>query len=145
MAAGAFRRLVGEQGLAHLIGIDSAGTGDYHIGDPPDARAQAEAAKRGVDISAWRARQVCARDFHDFDYVLAMDRSNHAALDRLRPRGALARLELILDYAPAIDLDEVPDPYFGGAHVFALVFDMIEAAVAGLLDEIRKTHDLPLP
>ena len=69
MADGVFRRLVDEQGLAHLIGIDSAGTGDYHIGDPPDARAQAEAAKRGVDIRGLRARQVCARDFHDFDYV----------------------------------------------------------------------------
>ena len=144
MADGVFRHLVDERGLAHLIGIESAGTGDYHIGDPPDARAQAEAAKRGVDINALRARQVRARDFHDFDYVLAMDRSNHAALDRLRPRGAPARLELFLDYAPAVDLDEVPDPYFGGAQGFAHVFDMIEAAAAGLLKSIRRTHELPL-
>ena len=73
-----------------------------------------------------------------------MDRSNHAALDRLRPRGAPAKLELFLDYAPAIGLDEVPDPYFGGVQGFAHVFDMIEAAAAGLLDGIRRTHDLPL-
>lgn len=142
LADGAFRRLVDERGLGHLIEVDSAGTGDYHIGAPPDARAQAEALKRGIDIGALRARQVHVDDFHDFDYVLAMDRSNHAALDRLRSDDAPARLELFLRYAPETGLDEVPDPYFGGAQGFARVFDMIEAAAAGLLDDIQKTYDL---
>ena len=137
-AHGIFRRLVEQEGLADHILIDSAGTHAYHIGKPPDERAQATALKRGFDLSDLRARQAAARDFEEYDYVLAMDRENHEILASLCPAGYEERLSLFLAYAPDLGIEEVPDPYWGGEQGFEQVFDMLEAASLGLLEEIRS-------
>lgn len=139
-AEGVFRAHVARAGLAHAIATDSAGTHDYHIGDPPDRRARAAAQRRGVDISDLRGRQVAREDFERFDYVLAMDRSNLRNLARLCPKGAESRLKLLLEFAPDAGLDEVPDPYYGGPDGFERVLDLAEAAAEGLLVHIRDVH-----
>jgi protein-tyrosine phosphatase len=109
-------------GLAHRISVDSAGTGNWHIGSPPDARSQRHAAKRGYDLSALRGRQVAEADFHRFDLILAMDEDNLADLQRLAPDGS-SRAEVRLFAAV-----EVPDPYVGGAAGFEQVLDLVESA-----------------
>jgi len=139
-AEGVFRTLVQRQGLAERIGIDSAGTHAYHIDEPPDPRAQEAALERGVDLSALRGRRAGPEDFSRFDYVLAMDRENHADLLAICPPGAEDRVRLFLDFAPELGEREVPDPYYGGVASFELVLDMIEAASAGLLAHIRQNH-----
>jgi protein-tyrosine phosphatase len=109
-------------GLAHRISVDSAGTGNWHIGSPPDARSQRHAVKRGYDLSALRGRQVAEADFHRFDLILAMDEDNLADLQRLAPESASrAELRLFADV-------KVPDPYTGGPAGFEQVLDLVEAA-----------------
>ena len=139
-AEGVFRHLVENEGLADAVHVDSAGTGAWHIGDAPDARAQAAARGRGVDLSRQRARQVAAGDFQRFDYVIAMDRSNLASLQTLARPETRDRIRLFLDFAPELGQREVPDPYYGGADGFDIVLDMVEAASRGLLDDIRRHH-----
>lgn len=136
MAEGVFRKLVADAGLADAIRIDSAGTGDWHVGERPDRRAIAEAAKHGIDITGLRARLVRPDDFETFDHVLAMDRDNLAALQRIVPRGG-ARPELFLRYAAAPNGTDVPDPYRVGG--FDAVFAMIEDGAAGLLHALRNS------
>jgi protein-tyrosine phosphatase len=109
-------------GLAQRVEVDSAGTGSWHLGEPPDARSQRHAARRGYDLSALRARRVAEDDFHRFDLILAMDEDNLADLRRLAPGGA-CRAELRL-FAPI----EVPDPYSGGPAGFERVLDLVETA-----------------
>jgi protein-tyrosine phosphatase len=120
-AEGVLRAKLHSAGLGRAVEVDSAGTGSWHVGSPPDARSQRHAARRGYDLSALRARQVSADDFHRFDLILAMDHDNLADLQRLAPDGAV-RAELRL-FADA----EVPDPYSGGAEGFERVLDMVEA------------------
>ena len=139
-AEGVFRALVEGQGLGDRIAVDSAGTGAWHVGEAPDPRAQEAARRRGVELSAMRARKATKEDFGTFDYVLAMDRDNLAALKKLCPPGQEHRLGLLLDYAPEARTRDVPDPYYGGGQGFEHVLDLIEAASAGLLAHIRKTH-----
>ncbi|MBI5660185.1 MAG: low molecular weight phosphotyrosine protein phosphatase [Nitrosomonadales bacterium] len=139
-AEAVFRARAGEAGLLQRIFVDSAGTHDYHIGDPPDMRAQVAASRRGYNMSALRGRQIGAADFGRFDYVLAMDRANLAILQRLRPRDAKSHLGLFLDFAQRHESREVPDPYYGGADGFERVLDMVEDAAEGLLAHIRKVH-----
>ena len=139
-AEGVFRRLVQEQNLAEYISTDSAGTHAYHIGKPPDSRAQAAAGRRGVDISMLRGRQAAAPDMAEFHYILAMDRENLAHLLTICPPGLEHKVKLFLEFAPHRPEKEVPDPYFGGPGGFDRVLDMIEEAAAGLLDDIRKNH-----
>ena len=139
-AEGVFRAIVEGHGLGPRIGIDSAGTGAYHTGEPADQRAQAAARRRGFDLSTIRARKATAGDFRRFDYVLAMDRENQAALSRICPPGEEHRLSLFLDYAPQLGRRDVPDPYYGGGNGFELVLDLIEAASEGLLADIREKH-----
>ena len=110
--------------------VDSAGTSDWHIGDPPYPPAIAAGAARGYDLAPLRARQVTAQDFHDFDLILAMDDRNHAELAALRPEGARAELRMMMEFAPDADLREVPDPYY--TRDFDGTLDLIEAAAAGL-------------
>lgn len=119
MAEGMIAARAREAGVA--LEVDSAGMGDWHAGDPPDPRAIAAASARGIDISRQRARRVRPEDFMAFDLILAMDRSNLAALERLRPVGATAVLR-IADQEGR----EVPDPYVGGAQDFETVLDMLE-------------------
>ena len=139
-AEAVFRARVEETGLAQHILIDSAGTHDYHVGDPPDMRAQRAALQRGYDMSALRGRQVELSDFTRFDYVLAMDRDNLAILQRLRPNNAAGHLGLFLEFAGRHSQREVPDPYYGGADGFERVLDMVEDAAEGLLQHIRKRY-----
>ncbi|MDQ3739645.1 MAG: low molecular weight phosphotyrosine protein phosphatase [Actinomycetota bacterium] len=133
------RALVRERGLEDRIEIDSAGTGGWHVGSRPDARAAAAARKRGVKLDG-SARQVEPADFERFDLLLAMDREN---LNELRARApdddAAAKVRLLREFDPASagapDLD-VPDPYYGGRDGFDVVYDQVEAACRGLLDEV---------
>jgi protein-tyrosine phosphatase len=136
-AEGVFRHVAGEAGLLDRIETDSAGIGDWHVGQPPDARAQAASKARGVDISGQRARQVTPADFARFDYILAMDEDNLAALEEMRPQASTARVSLFLDYAPEAGARAVPDPFFGGMEGFEHACDLIEAASRGLLGHIR--------
>lgn len=139
-AEAVFRTRVEEAGLAQQIMIDSVGTHDYHIGNPPDLRTQRAAKKRGYDMSGLRGRQVEVADFTRFDYVLAMDNANMAILYRLCPQPQRERLGLFLEYANAHKEREVPDPYHGGEDGFERVLDMVEDAAAGLLLHIQKQH-----
>jgi len=127
-AEGVLRHLAKQAGVE--VHVESAGTGDWHVGHPPDRRAQHHARGRGYDLSAQRARQVAPRDFEAFDLIVAMDRGHLAALQAQCPREHHAKLRLLV---PGRD---VPDPYYGGAEGFERVLDMVEAACAGLLREI---------
>ena len=137
-AEGVFRDLVEREGLSQVLKIDSAGTAAYHVGAPPDSRAQDEAKRRGIDISDLRGRQAHAADFQKFDYVLAMDSENHRNLEDICPLDLEDRLHMFLDFAPSVGLHDVPDPYYGGG--FDTVYDMIEVAAKGLLTDIRAKH-----
>ncbi|RLJ17862.1 phosphotyrosine protein phosphatase [bacterium endosymbiont of Escarpia laminata] len=139
-AQGVFRALVEKEGLAHLIATDSAGTIDFHIGGKPDRRAQQTALNRDVDLSDLRARQAVPEDFEQFDYILAMDRSNYEDLMMLCPPGLEEKLHLFLDFAPHLEVREVPDPYYGGPAGFEKVFDLVEAASIGLLSRIKERN-----
>ncbi|MEK7991324.1 MAG: low molecular weight protein-tyrosine-phosphatase [Thiotrichaceae bacterium] len=139
-AEGVFTHLVQQANLQEKIHIDSAGTHAYHIGEPPDLRSQQVARKRGIDMSQLRARRVAADDFEEFDYVLAMDRDNYSILKRACPKGQEHKLSMFLDFAPDLNVKEVPDPYYGGGNGFEHVLDLIEAASRGLLDDIRQQH-----
>ena len=137
-AEGVFASLVARAGLSEHILTDSAGTHGYHVGSPPDVRAQRSAARRGYDLSGIRSRRISHDDYRRFNYVLAMDRSNLQDLHDLSPPGERARIELLMDYAPEYPAREVPDPYYGGADGFEVVLDMVEAAGQGLLEAIRR-------
>jgi protein-tyrosine phosphatase len=139
-AHGVFRQLVREAGLEDRIKVDSAGTHAYHVGNPPDPRAQAAARRRGVELDDLRARQARPQDFLEYDYVLAMDQDNYQGLSAICPRGQERRIGLFLDYAPQLRVREVPDPYYGGPQGFERVFDLVEAAARGLLEDIRRRH-----
>lgn len=137
-AEGLARRAIAEAGLDGLIETDSAGTGDWHAGEPPDLRATAACAARGVDISDLRARQAAPEDFERFDRILAMDASNLANLRRLSPGdGTRADLAMMLDFGDAATR-EVPDPYYGGSDGFEHMLDLLETAVAALIEEERR-------
>ena len=129
-AEGVLRAMAAERGISLLI--DSAGTGDWHIGAPPYGPMQAVALARRYDLSGLRARQVTSEDFDRFDLVLAMDDENFADLERMRPEDAHAKLRRFADYLE--DADHVPDPYF--TRDFEACLDLIETAAANLLDRL---------
>jgi len=141
-AHGVFRKLVEDAGLVERIEIDSAGTHAYHEGEPPDRRAQQAALRRGIEMHDLRARRARSEDFEYFDYILAMDQDNYHSLSSICPegRGLERRLMLLMDFAPNMRMREVPDPYYGAAGGFETVYDMVEAAASGLLDDIRRRH-----
>lgn len=141
-AHGVFLKQVEEAGLADVLAVDSAGTHAYHVSEPPDRRAQAAALQRQVDLSGLRARKAKAKDFEEFDYVLAMDHSNYEHLQTICPPGLDHKLYLFMDFAPHLNIREVPDPYYGGPSGFDQVLDLVEAASAGLLAHIRQHHTL---
>ena len=134
-----FAHRVDALGLAERIRVDSAGTSDWHVGDHPDARSQQHALRRGYDLAPLRARQVTPGDFREFDFLLAMDRSNLEHLQRMRPQEFAGELGLFLPYGSSQAL-EVPDPYYEGARGFETVLDLIEDATEGLLDHLRRTR-----
>jgi protein-tyrosine phosphatase len=141
-AHGVFRDLVEKRGLLESVGIDSAGTHAYHVGEAPDRRAQATAIGRGLDLSDLRARQVNAEDFEHYDYVLAMDLDNLDILLASCPPEHRGKVRLFMDFAADWSEREVPDPYYGGSGGFERVFDMVEAAANGLLLEVLRVRGL---
>ena len=142
MAHGVLTKLLEDEMLHELIAVDSAGTHAYHVGEPPDSRAQLTAQRRGVDLSDLRARRVEVADFDEFDYVLAMDRQNLEVLVSMCPAEHVAKVRLFMDFAGDWHESEVPDPYYGGPAGFERVFDMVESAARGLVEEIRRERGL---
>lgn len=136
-AEAVFKKMVGEAGLEGAIESDSAGTHDYHIGEPPDGRATRAARKRGYDMTSFRGRQVGRGDFERFDYILAMDGDNLARLERLRPADYAGTLALFCDMDEAYEGRYVPDPYFGGEDGFEQVLDMVEDVSRSLIARIQ--------
>jgi len=142
-AEAVFRHLVRDAGLEAAIEIDSAGMGSWHTGDSPDPRSVEAAAQRGIPVEG-AARTVRVEDFVHFDYLIAMDRENRSDLLALAPDGdARERVALLRDFDPEAESGaEVPDPYYGGDEGFDLVLDICEAACRGLLDYVRKRHEI---
>jgi protein-tyrosine phosphatase len=142
-AEAVMRHLIKQEGLDGLILIDSAGLGDWHIGNPRDPRSQAVGRRRGIPLEGV-ARQFQPEDFARFDYVLAMDRQNRDGLLRLAPDDdSRAKVRLLRSFDPAAPPEAVvPDPYYGGPRGFDEVFEICEAACAGLLAHVRRTHGL---
>lgn len=138
MAEGIFRREIAKAGLQGKVQHDSAGTHSYHVGAPPDTRAQGAIKKRGVDISDLRGRQVADADFDRFDYILAMDGDNLRLLKHHAPEEKHGKVRLLLSFSQQYRNQEVPDPYYGGTQGFEDNLDMIEDAVAGLIGEIQQ-------
>ena len=133
------RHLLEREGLTSEIEIDSAGTGGWHAGAPPDERATAAAQRRGVVLEG-AARQITERDFEDFDLLLCADAENVAALRSIAPPGTEDRIRLLRSFDPASgdeDLD-VPDPYYGGERGFEDVLDQVQAACEGVLDQVKR-------
>ncbi len=140
-AEAVLRHAAEQVGLGEQIFIDSAGTHAYHIDQAPDRRAQQAAKRRGYDLSCLRGRQVCAQDFREFDYILAMDSENLALLEERCPREFAHKLRLYMSYARRHRSDAVPDPYYGGSQGFEQVLDMVEDAAAGFLDAIKVSRN----
>lgn len=137
------RQLISDAQLDGEVEIDSAGTAGWHIGDEPDSRSQAEATRRGLDLSSLRGRRVRPDDFDSFDLLIAMDRENAADLESLAPNDeARSKIHLLREFDPAAIASgqlDVPDPYYGGPDGFAHVFDVVEAACRGLLEHLRRS------
>ncbi len=131
LAEGVFRSIVSEAGLEDRFEIDSAGTGAWHVGNPPDPRSIEIAAQHGIDISPQRARQVSAGDFRRFETIVAMDRDNLAALKRLGGAGSTG-LRLLLNTPP----QDVPDPYYGGPDGFEQVYQLVRTGGEQLLQDL---------
>lgn len=136
MAEGIFRKAIQQAGLDSRILADSAGTHSYHVGEPPDPRAQQAVRRRGADISTLRGRQVCDRDFVEFDYILVMDGANYNHLIRRAPAHHQDKIRRLLSFSRKFPNLDVMDPYYGGTEGFEENLDMIEDAVDGLLQEI---------
>ncbi len=139
-AEGVFRQKVEQAHVTEQFVIDSAGTHAYHVGEPPDLRSQEYARKRGIDLSAQRARQVQVQDFAKFDLVLAMDKDNLRLLQNQCPAEYQHKIKLMMSYASHSPSDVVPDPYYGGGRGFDVVLDYLEDAAEGLLNDILQNH-----
>ena len=139
-AEGVMRHVIEREGLGATIEVDSAGTGGWHVGDPPDQRSAATARKRGITIDG-AARQFTSEDFDDFDLILAMDEQNRRDILRLASGDEQrAKVRMFREFDPASRGDtnlDVPDPYYGGKDGFEHVLDLVEAAAEGLLAEAR--------
>jgi protein-tyrosine phosphatase len=138
---GVLRALAEKRGLSDRIRIASAGTHDYHVGDAPDPRTLKHASKRGYDLSRQRAQQVIKQHFHDYDYILAMDRGHLRILKSLAPRDARAKLGMFLEASGRWKGEDVPDPYYGGVEGFEQVLDMVEEAAQRWLDRFEAELD----
>jgi protein-tyrosine phosphatase len=135
LAEAAFRARAEAAGL--VVGADSAGTGDWHAGEPPDRRAQATAKRHGIDISGYRARQVAPGDFTRFTHIFAMDESNLARLREIAPADASAQLGLLLDLVKGSEGRSVADPYYGGLDGFERTWREVDAAAAALVERLQ--------
>lgn len=140
LAQGVFENVLRREGLEGEVFVDSAGTGRWHVGHPPDERAQRSASSRGLDLSSQRARQVTPDDCRSFDYILTMDEENYRTVSALCREGG-AEVRPFLDFAPNRPEREVPDPFYGrSSEGFERVLDLVEEASEGLLEEIKKKH-----
>jgi protein-tyrosine phosphatase len=140
LAEGAFRALLSEQGRTD-VRVDSAGTGAWHAGEPPDPRSVAEARRRGVDITGQRARQLRSSDFADFDWIVAMDDRNLADAEARAPRDGRARLIAFRELLARGAASEVPDPYYGGPDGFRQVWELLAAGMPALLARVDGEGD----
>ena len=136
-AHGVLRHKVREQGLSDAVGVDSAGTHNFHPDSPPDERSQAHAAKRGYDLSDLRARQIQDADFEKFDLILVMDQDNLALVQQECPPTHQHKIRRMTEFCILLDSPIVPDPYYGGANGFEHVLDLAEDACNGLLQHLR--------
>ncbi len=139
-AHGVLEKMVSDAGLAETIKVDSAGTHNYHVGEPPDRRSQAHALARGYDLSAQRARQLRARDFQDFDLLLVMDENNEQAARAIAPPEMQHKLRRLTEFCTRHNDKVVPDPYYGGANGFEHVLDLVEDACQGVLSSIASAR-----
>ncbi len=133
-AEGVFRTYVEREGLGDQVVVDSAGTGGWHEGEPPDPRARNAADARGYDLHSLRARRLLPSDYDEFDFLVAMDNGHYRAMARHARPGTVFRM---MDFAPDHPAEEVPDPYYGGEADYDLSFELIEAAIPGLLAAVR--------
>ena len=138
MAEGVFRHLIRQAGLDDVVKVESAGTHAFHLGEAPDKRAQATAAKRGYDLCDLRARRVEDSDFEKFDLILAMDWDNLSLLQQMAPKKAHHKLQLLMRFATEHESATIPDPYYGSQPGFDQTLDFIEDACAGLLEVARR-------
>jgi protein-tyrosine phosphatase len=138
-----FRQRLRAAGLDDYVGVASAATHGFHVGQSPDRRAQEAALERGYPMSDLRARQVGVEDLTAYDYVLAMDEANYRDLQVLVSPATTARVERLLDYLSDEPETEVPDPYYGGVNGFERVLDLVEGASDALLEHLRHVHRLP--
>jgi protein-tyrosine phosphatase len=138
MAEGVFRQLVKQAGLEEVVTVASAGTHAFHQGEGADKRAVAAVAKRGYDISAFKANKVKEKDFDDFDMILAMDWDNLALLQQQAPKRTHHKLQLLMRFATEHETATIPDPYYGNAQGFEQVLDYIEDACNGLLEVAKR-------
>ncbi|WP_220809990.1 low molecular weight protein-tyrosine-phosphatase [Noviherbaspirillum aridicola] len=135
-AEAVMRKYLSDAGLASRVVVDSAGTHDYHVGCPPDPRAQAAARKRGYDLSSLRARQITQADFQQFDLLIGMDFNNLEVLQRLCPPAQKGKLGLLMAYAQRHNATVVHDPYYRGGKDFELVLSYIEDGCMGLMQSL---------
>ncbi|SFA51192.1 protein-tyrosine phosphatase [Parageobacillus thermantarcticus] len=140
MAEAIFRHLVKERGLEGEIIVDSAGTGNWHVGEPPHEGTQTILRKNQIDFSGIRARQICKEDLREFDYIIAMDAENVGNLRRLAGYDQTGFIGRLLDFVPDSEIVDVPDPYYTGN--FAEVYDLIQKGCEHLLDTIIKEKNL---
>ncbi len=138
---GVFLHCVQATDLDLKIKVDSAGTANYHAGQPPDSRAIAAAAKRGINLKKLRARRVVDTDFQRFDYIVAMDYQNHADLVAMAPAEHQSQICMFMDFTELWSEKEIPDPYYGGEQGFERTLDMIEDASYGLIDHIKSSTE----
>lgn len=135
-AEGVFRSLLAARAPQLAVEIDSAGTHDYHVGEPPDDRTIAAARRRGIDLASLRARTVRDGDFDYYDLILAMDEQNLRELRRRAPAARHDRIRLMMEFVPSGAVRAVPDPYYGGPQGFEQVLDLLEEASEGLLQAL---------
>ena len=136
LAEGALRARIEASPLAGRVVVDSAGTGGWHAGEPPDRRAIACARGHGKDIAGLRARQLRARDFEDFHWLLCADADNLRDVRALAPPGARERTALLLDWAGTVPHGEVPDPYYGDGSHFEGVWQLVDTAARAVVDRL---------
>lgn len=135
LAEAAFRKAADDAGLD--VEVDSAGTADYHVGEPPDPRSIAEAARHGIDITHYRGRQLAVEDFRKFDWILGMDSSNMTNIARLQPQAGTARVEMLLNLVPGREGADLADPWYGGEDNFRDTWEDVSAGAAALVALLR--------
>ena len=140
MAEGALRKRVEAAGLDRQVEVDSVGTGSWHVGDPPDPRSIATAARHGVDISGLRARQLSTADYRDFDWLLCADPDNLQTVRASAPPGASARIDLLLDWAGQGAQQAIPDPYTGGDADFERVWALVDRGALAIVGRIEAAQ-----